>query len=303
MKTVTKLVLFATALALVFTASVWAGAAVLPFNSAFLSPPAAHRAAPTHATHAGDPASVRGLSLSDGDLMLAALTAPTTVAAHGTLSFRIETTAGTPVTRFETENTKQLHLIVVRSDGTQFRHAHPVMSADGQWSIPWTWDAAGTYRVFTDFVSATTGSGTVLSDTLDVGGLFTPRGTPATSTISNVDEFTITLDGTVTTRTMSTVTATVTRGGRRVTTLQPYLGAYGHLVMLRNGDLAYLHAHPDGPAATTGSISGPRISFRTDPPTPGRYLLYLDFQVDQQAHTAQFVIDVGAPADRSPTHH
>ena len=38
----------------------------------------------------------------------------------------------------------------------------------------------------------------------------------------------------------------VTRDGRPVTDLQPYLGAYGHLVALRGGDLAYLHVHPDG---------------------------------------------------------
>ena len=29
-----------------------------------------------------------------------------------------------------------------------------------------------------------------------------------------------------------------------MTDLQPYLGAYGHLVALRDGDLAYLHVHP-----------------------------------------------------------
>jgi hypothetical protein len=60
---------------------------------------------------------------------------------------------------------------------------------------------------------------------------------------------------------------------------------------LREGDLAYLHAHPQGAAPTAGSISGPQISFMAEPPTPGRYLLYLDFQVDGQVHTAQFVVD------------
>ena len=36
---------------------------------------------------------------------------------------------------------------------------------------------------------------------------------------------------------------TVTRGGKPIRT-QPYLGAGGHLVALREGDLAYLHVHP-----------------------------------------------------------
>ena len=42
----------------------------------------------------------------------------------------------------------------------------------------------------------------------------------------------------------SELTLSVSRDGRPVTDLQPYLGAYGHLVVLRDGDLAYLHAHP-----------------------------------------------------------
>ena len=37
---------------------------------------------------------------------------------------------------------------------------------------------------------------------------------------------------------------TVSRGGETIRT-EPYLGAGGHLVALREGDLAYLHVHPE----------------------------------------------------------
>ena len=70
------------------------------------------------------------------------------------MSFEILDAAGTAVTDFATEHDKQLHLIVVRADGTHFRHVHPERGADGAWSIPWQWEAAGTYRVFADFVPA-----------------------------------------------------------------------------------------------------------------------------------------------------
>lgn len=40
------------------------------------------------------------------------------------------------------------------------------------------------------------------------------------------------------------LTLSVAKGTHPVTDLQPYLGAYGHLVALRQGDLAYLHVHP-----------------------------------------------------------
>src|SRR4029450_200133 len=40
----------------------------------------------------------------------------------------------------------------------------------------------------------------------------------------------------------------VSVGGRPVTDLEPYMGARGHLVILRASDLAYLHGHPEGHA-------------------------------------------------------
>ena len=84
---------------------------------------------------------------------------------------------------------------------------------------------------------------------------------------------------------------TVTRDGEPVTALEPYLGAFGHLVALRDGDLAYLHVHPHGDAPEAGETSGPEIVFEATAPTEGRYLLFLDFQVDGQVHTAPLVID------------
>ena len=42
-------------------------------------------------------------------------------------------------------------------------------------------------------------------------------------------------------------------------------------------------------ARRPGETAGPDIGFVAEPPTPGRYLLYLDFQVDGKVHTAPLV--------------
>ena len=93
----------------------------------------------------------------------------------------------------------------------------------------------------------------------------------------------------------------VSRDGQPVTTLEPYLGAFGHLVALRDGDLAYLHVHPHGDAPAAGETSGPEVVFEATIPNPGRYLLYFDFQVDGQVHSAPLVLDTtsasNAPSD------
>ena len=50
--------------------------------------------------------------------------------------FRIETYHGEPLTDYVEEQTKDLHLYVVRDDLTVFRHLHPTMADDGTWTAP-----------------------------------------------------------------------------------------------------------------------------------------------------------------------
>ena len=80
---------------------------------------------------------------------------------------------------------------------------------------------------------------------------------------------------------------TVSRGGRPVREIQPYLGARGHLVALRQGDLAYLHAHPEEHEDAAGAIP-----FAADFLSAGAYRLFLQFKIDGVVHTAGFTVEV-----------
>ncbi|WP_439901244.1 heavy-metal-associated domain-containing protein [Microbacterium azadirachtae] len=231
-----------------------------------------------------------GVALAAGGFTLAPVSAPGTVGESGELSFRILDPAGSPVTAYESQHEKDLHLIVVRSDGARFRHVHPALDrATGTWSLPWTWDAAGSYRVFADF-AASGADPVTLTRTVDVAGSFTPAH-PGTTDTARVDGFEARITGDLVPGSASELTVTITRDGAPVTALQPYLGAFGHLVALREGDLAYLHVHPEGAEPSPGEVSGPDVRFGAQVPTAGRYLLYFDFQVDGVVHTAAFVRD------------
>jgi hypothetical protein len=78
---------------------------------------------------------------------------------------------------------------------------------------------------------------------------------------------------------------TVTRDGRPVRP-EPYLGAGGHLVALREGDLAYLHTHP------AGGEGDAAVSFATEFPSEGRYRLFFQFQHEGRVQTAAFTREV-----------
>jgi hypothetical protein len=246
---------------------------------------------------------VHGLSLSADGYVLSPVTAPTTVGQTGELTFEILTDDGEPLTAFAESHEKDLHLITVRSDGSRFRHVHPVLdAASGTWSMPWEWDAAGTYRMYADFAPdvADAPAKVVLTRTVDVAGDVTPVPVTGPKAGDEVDGFDVALDGDLVAGASSELTVTVTRDGEPATALQPYLGAFGHLVALRHGDLAYLHVHAEGDEPEAGDTSGPSISFMAEPPTTGLYLLYLDFQVDGKVHTAEFVVD--ARASEGTTH-
>ena len=248
-----------------------------------------------HSGHEADAASL-GLGLAQDGYQLTDVSAPTGTGDEGELTFTVTGPDGDPVNDFELDHEEEMHLIAVRADGQHFAHVHPERDEDGTWSIPWQWEEAGTYRVFADFVPAETGEGLTLSTTVQIDGDYeSVPAEPAAET--SVNGFDVAVEGDLVAGEASELTMTVTREGEAVTELEPYLGAFGHLVALRDGDLAYLHVHPHGDAPESGETSGPEIVFEATAPTEGRYLLYLDFQVDGQVHTAPLVIDTASSTD------
>jgi hypothetical protein len=175
------------------------------------------------------------------------------------------------------------------------------MAADGTWRVQLRPAAgAGSYRVFADFVPAGRDDGLTLGTDLSVAGSYAPRPLPVAARTATVDGYTVTLGGDLRPGTSSRLTLTVSRGGKPVTDLQPYLEAYGHLVVLRAGDLAYLHVHPDGAPGDGRTRPGPGVTFFAEVPTAGEYRLYLDFQHGGVVRTAEFTATAVGSGSAAP---
>ncbi|WP_188188899.1 hypothetical protein [Nonomuraea sp. SYSU D8015] len=232
-----------------------------------------------------------GLQVSQNGYTLNPLTTPVT---GRPMDFRFTITGpdAKPVTDYQVEHDKKMHLIVVSRDLTSFQHVHPEMGADGVWSVKLTLPKAGTYRAFADFFP-TGGEKLTLGADLQAPGDFQPEPLPHVSRTATVDDYTVNLAGNVVAGQSSKLTLTVNKGGEPVTDLQPYLGAYGHLVALRAGDLAYLHVHPED-----GEKAGPEITFYAEVPSNGDYRLFLDFRHGDKVRTAGFTM----PATLSDGH-
>ncbi|MCX4679222.1 hypothetical protein OG413_28650 [Streptomyces sp. NBC_01433] len=255
----------------------------------------------SHGGHGG--ARPGGLSVSESGYTL---DLDSTILSTGvqTVTFRVTGPDGAPVTEFTPEHEKQLHFIAVRRDTTGFQHVHPVMDEKGTWSIELTLKP-GDWRFFADIHPAGHDATMTLGIDASVAGQYDPQPLSEDTRIAHVDEYTVTLDGELAPGAASDLTLTVSRNGRPVTDLRPYLGAYGHLVALRVGDLGYLHVHPDGEPGDGTTEPGPEITFMAAAPSGGTYRLYLDFQHDDVVRTAEFTVRTTATtphSDAAPEH-
>jgi hypothetical protein len=287
---------FAGVLVLAFGAAYGIGAAVDPIAAADPGP----AAAPAHGEEMGgmEPAGhdsngqLPGLAVSDAGYTFAPATTSFTGGGRTQLRFTIQGPDGKPVTQYTKTHEKDLHLIVVRRDLSGFHHVHPTLASDGTWSIPFTFAAGGIWRLYADFQPAGLDRNITLGTDVSVSGRYQPIPLPKPATVATFDGYAVTLAGHADAGHESELTFTVTKNGKPVTDLQPYLGAFGHLVSLRTGDLAYLHNHP-AQHADAGMRGGPSISFGTTFPTAGTYRLYLDFRHAGAVHTAEFTVEVG----------
>ena len=287
MRPAATLTVYGAALVLVTAGAFGAGSAVgLPVAAA----PAAAAHGDAHSgTVAQAPGLPAGLARTEHGYTL---DPAATTHTGGPFAFRITGPDGAPVTAFDVEHEERMHLVVVRRDGTGFRHVHQEMAADGTWSVPLDLPEGGSYRAFADF-APTGGEPVTLGVDVAVPGTFAPV-EHAPSRTAEVDGYTVTLDGELTAGQASPVTLTVIRDGAPVTDLDPYLGAYGHLVALRGGDLAYLHVHPtDGPP-------GPAVGFVAEVPSDAVYRLFLDFSHGGVVRTAEFTVAASGSAAVPP---
>ena len=108
-----------------------------------------------------------------------------------------------------------------------------------------------------------------------------------------MDGYTVTLDGDLAPGQTSKLTLKVTKDGKPVTDLQPYLGAYGHLVALRAGDLAYLHVHPDGEPGDGKTTPGPDITFYAEVPSRATTVCSWTSSTTATSAPAEFTVHAG----------
>ncbi|MFF0401140.1 hypothetical protein ACFYSJ_36270 [Streptomyces sp. NPDC005248] len=264
-------------------------------HGAASSAPSSPGASPTMGGMPGmDMASRNGLSDTQGGYRLTSKDATLPSGKQTVHQFTITGPDGKPVTDFALDQTKRMHFYAIRSDLTGFQHIHPTSAADGTWSADLASLAPGSWRMFASFTpDAGSGKGRdfVLSRTLTVPGNATKTPLPAPTTTTEVDGYTLTVEGEPMAGMAHPLTVSVSKDGKPVTDLQPYLDTYAHLTAFHEGDAAFAHLHPT--TKVTGDHGGPDLNFHAELPTSGNWRLFLQFRTGGTLHTAALTLRVG----------
>lgn len=234
---------------------------------------------------AGSHALPGGLTVSANGLRIEASDTRIDSGAELEWSYEVRDEDGTVITEFEETHDQLAHLILVRRDLTRFQHLHPDLDEDGTWSVAFALPDPGAYRAFVDVL--VDGRPTTLGVDLLASGPSDYETRPGSTREASADGY----DVAMTTESVPpdenvTLEFEVHHDGD-VASLEPYLGALGHLVALRDGDLAYLHVHPEETEPEDG-----RVRFAARFPTAGRYRLFLQAKPSGELITASFDIRV-----------
>lgn len=234
-----------------------------------------------------------GLSISAKGFTLAPEHRTLNKGSQQTLAFRILGADGQAITQFTEQHEHELHLIVVRRDLAHFQHLHPHMQKDGTWTAEVALPVAGAYRAFADFQTGD-GQAVVLGTDLFVGGEFLPQSLPEpASRVATKSGYEVTLETSTSVRPgePTQLRFRITKPSGAVT-FTPVMGARGHLIALREGDLAFIHAHPVEESAETASAGA--IDFHLVAPSAGRYRLFLQFADAGRLQTVAMTFEVPA---------
>ena len=216
---------------------------------------------------------------------------------------------GNVLKEFETVHEKIMNFIVVRKDLANFQHVHPDFNAQtGEFTLSTlTFPTDGEYRLFADFTPSAGMMGpdgmklpVTLSHDVAAGNLanYKPQTLGDGTNEKTVDGYQITLstDAEPTAGKEALFMFAIEQGGQPVTDLEQYLGALGHVVILREGDLQFIHTHPvdDPMASQTGNVH-----FMVPFTEAGRYKVFMQFQHQREIVTTDFVVNVEQGTDSS----
>ena len=223
---------------------------------------------------------------------LTGVSLPEKEAVPGSVRLQVMTYDGLSLTDYITEQTKDLHLYLVRTDLAVFRHLHPTLGPDGTWSAPVTLPEPGDYRVIAEFVARDAGGNgdhVLLGKTVTVPGAWAPDEV-SSSTVGDDGIVSVEIDGDTAVGTSGRLDIAARDSRGRPVQLGTYLGTFAHVTGFHRRTGAVVHMHPLGQPDVDDT--GTRLTFHTQFDRPGEYVCFVQLRVDGFLHTIPVTFEV-----------
>jgi Heavy metal binding domain len=216
---------------------------------------------------------------------------------------------GARVRDYVLNHERLFHLFIVSADMNEYQHIHPQLEPDGSFKVETTLPRAGIYKLHSDFFPVG-GTLQVLHRELTTAGYraSSSRTTPVRAALVADKSFTKIVDGMKISLDWGggelapgafvrlKYRLTDAQTGAPVKNLEPYLGAWGHTLILNADQSDYLHSHPtetlpEG-VERAGLRGGPEVEFGAMFPEAGLYRIWAQFQRGGRVATVSFTIRV-----------
>lgn len=223
---------------------------------------------------------------------LTGVSLPKEAAVPGAVRFQIKTYEGPPLTDYIPEQTKDLHLYLIRTDLAVFRHLHPTLGRDGTWSAPVTLPEPGDYRVVAEFIARDDGGNgdhVMLGKTATVPGAWTPEEVDA-SAVGDDGIVSVEVDGDLAVGPSGRLDIVARDVQGRPVKLGSYLGTFAHVTGFHRQSGAVVHIHPLGQPEIDETAT--RLSFHTQFERPGEYVCFVQLRIDGFLHTIPVSLEV-----------
>ena len=203
-------------------------------------------------------------------------------------TFRVtEPHTGKPVTHFEVVHEKLFHLFIVSQDLEYFAHVHPVPQPDGSFTLRATLPKPGAYRLLGDYYPS--GGVPQLSPIAVrtqgyiaplVPAVLKPDVSPKHGENLEVE---LTTDPPLPIAGMKTLLFVKVKPAEG---LEPYIGAWAHLLAVSNDLVDMIHTHP------SIADGGPNLQFDLFFPREATYRIWIQFQRLGKVNTVAFTLPV-----------
>ena len=197
---------------------------------------------------------------------------------------------GSPSTKFALVHEKEMHMLLISQNLSEFMHLHPEYIGEGKFKTVLQFTKGGKYKLYADFQPEGRGQ-QITTHTIEVEGSkgeeFEEKDFSAEKNVGSL-RFQLGMEHTQSNKPAHmTFSVSDANTGQLISELEPYLGSAGHVVIVSENQDEFLHVHPINEQST-----GPEVTYAVTFPKAGIYKVWGQFKYKGEIFTVPYLLRI-----------